>query len=89
MTTKMATTAEFAMFTSPVYWIKVSATAPQTEEQTYDLCKRWIESRCGASICYFDDIEKTFYFGSEGDRMIFRMWLADNPTFEEWDAELS
>lgn len=82
----MLTTEQFIQTRGTLYWIKPKP--ERDREAKIALYIKWIEARCGAGFCYFDPIEQTFYFGSEGDRLMFRMWLADDPTPEDWEHEL-
>jgi hypothetical protein len=52
-----------------------------------EMIKKWLEAHCGAGWVYYDGSE-TYVFGSEGDRLMFKMWIKCDPFENDDDGQL-
>lgn len=85
--TKMLTPEEWAAIEPPFYWIKI-CDHRWTQTQR-DEVLAWIREHCGGTWLWHEVHEPTqrsqkggydlFVFGNSGDRVLFEMWISDNP----------
>ena len=84
MATKMLTVDEWNDAKAPFWHLKVKN--PAWSKVHRDMIVKWIEAHIGGWFYYDGDV--TYVFGSNGDYMLFRMWIADDP-FKNDDGEIS
>jgi len=76
MTTKLLTESQWKECRLPAYYIKAYNVMWTVGQQ--DIIKSWLESHCGSNWVYWDG-DKTYFFGSLGDRLLFEMWIKSDP----------
>lgn len=83
MTTKALTNEQWADATAPFWYLDVKN--PAWGRVQRDMIVKWIEAHIGNWFYY--DGEFTYVFGNQGDYMLFRMWISDDP-FSNDDGEV-
>lgn len=83
MATKMLTSEQWAEAVAPFWYLDVKN--PSWGRTQRDMIVKWIEAHIG-NWFYFDG-SHTYVFGNQGDYMLFRMWIADDP-FANDDGEI-
>ena len=83
MATKMLTPEEWNAAVAPFWHLNVKN--PAWSKVHSDMIVKWVEAHIGGWFYY--DGENTYVFGSQGDYMLFRMWIADDP-FKNDDGEI-
>ena len=85
MTCKLMSHDEFhASATFPFHLTRASNSTWTSAHR--DHIANWIETHCGASWVYFDGVNG-YVFGSQGDHILFVMWLKSNPFEGKWQEE--
>ena len=77
---KMLTKDEWRAIKPPFSFIKITNKAWLAVHR--EMIVSWIEEHCGAGFTYWDGHE-TYVFGSEGDKLMFKMWIKDDPFANE------
>jgi hypothetical protein len=73
---KLISRQQFIEVTEKIHYIEVKNDTWQQHHR--DLIRIWIERHCTKSWVYYDGGD--FYaFGSEGDFMMFTLWIKGNP----------
>ena len=76
MSTKILTKEEWAAVRAPLFWTKVTNAAWGKTEREFIV--KWMESHLGKGWVYYDG-EVTYAFESDGDQMLFKIWIKSDP----------
>jgi hypothetical protein len=85
MSKKLLTREEWIDAKPPLHYMKVDGDNWTAVHR--DMIVKWLEAHCGKSWIYFDG-GNIYVFGSEGDKIIFKMWIKSDP-FENMDGDLT
>lgn len=80
MACTLLTDDEWRQIKPPFHYMRVKNSSWQKVH--HQMIVKWLEEHCGAGFVYWDGVD-TYVFGAAGDKILFMMWIKDDPFEDE------